>query len=101
MAANITIIPAANADFAEGYDWFEEQENGRGEKFEGVIQRRLKGVAANPLMHQIIQGNIRRAYVRDYQYIIFYEYVLATNTVLVYSIFHTSQDPDIWKQRVE
>jgi len=51
-----------------------------------------------PEMHPIIHKNYRRALVRRFPYAVFYEY--ANDLVTVYSIFHTSRDPQKWQQRL-
>ncbi len=40
----------------------------------------------------------RRALVRRFPYSVFYEYTL--QSVIVYSIFHTSQKPEKWFRRL-
>ena len=40
--------------------------------------------------------NYRRGLVRRFPYAVFYEYT----TVTVYGIFHTSRNPDKWRQRL-
>jgi len=101
MAAKLVLTSDAKNDFEMAYDWQEENEVPSGDKFEKAVQRSLKGIAANPLMHQKVFGNVRRGYVRNYSYVVIYEHISSDNSVIVYSIFHTSQDPAIWQQRVK
>jgi plasmid stabilization system protein ParE len=49
-------------------------------------------------MHATIHANYRRGLVRRIPNAIFYEY--AAEKVTVYGVFHTSQDPDKWRQRL-
>jgi plasmid stabilization system protein ParE len=49
-------------------------------------------------MHAPFHENYRRALVRRFPYAVFYEY--AEETVTVYCVFHTSQDPEKWRQRL-
>ena len=49
-------------------------------------------------MYQVVHVTYRRALTRRFPYAIFYEY--ADDTVTVYSVFHTSRDPEKWRQRL-
>jgi len=50
-------------------------------------------------MYVTVHENYRRGLVRRFPYAIFYEYV--EGRVTVYGVFHTSRDPDKWRQRVQ
>jgi hypothetical protein len=49
-------------------------------------------------MHTVVHENYRRGLVRRFPYAVFYEYV--EDMVTVYGIFHTSRNPDKWRQRL-
>jgi plasmid stabilization system protein ParE len=49
-------------------------------------------------MCAVVHETYRRALVRRFPYAIFYEH--AGDVVTVYSVFHTSQDPAKWRQRL-
>jgi len=49
-------------------------------------------------MHPIAFETYRRGLVRRFPYAIFYEYV--ADIVTVYGLFHTSPNPEKWRQRL-
>ena len=49
-------------------------------------------------MHATIHENYRRGLVRRFPYAVFYDY--DGTSVTVYTIFHTSQNPDKWRERL-
>jgi hypothetical protein len=49
-------------------------------------------------MHAVVHENYRRGLVRRFPYAVFYEY--AEDTVTIYGIFHTSRNPEKWRQRL-
>ena len=51
-----------------------------------------------PELYAKVHEEYRRALVRRFPYAVFYEY--SRGTVIVYSIFHTSQDPKKWRNRL-
>ena len=100
MAANLIIAPEAEQDLDDGYAWYEAKRVGLGDEFLTAVDACIQAVTRTPLMHSLFHENYRRALVRRFPYVIFYEYVDDTDTVTVYCVFHTSQDPNKWRQRL-
>jgi plasmid stabilization system protein ParE len=98
MAAELVIALEAAADLDEAYAWYENQRVGLGEDFLSRVDACIQSILRFPEKHAPFRGCYRRALLRKFPYAIFYEYV--GNTVTVYSVFHTSQDPDKWRQRL-
>lgn len=98
MAAEVIIAPEAATDIDEAYAWYEARWVGRGEDFLSRVDACIQAILRFPEMHALFHGNYRRALIRNFPYAVFYEY--ADNTVTVYCVFHTSQDPLKWRQRL-
>jgi plasmid stabilization system protein ParE len=49
-------------------------------------------------MYRVVHESYRRAVVRRFPYVVFYEHL--DNTIIVYSVFHCSQDPKKWRSRL-
>ena len=59
----------------------------------------IQAICRTPEMHQKVHEDYRRGKsVRRFPYAVFYEY--AAGSVIVYCVFHTSRDPNKWKQRL-
>jgi plasmid stabilization system protein ParE len=98
MAAELVIAPEAEQDIADAYGWYEDRRAGLGEEFLSCVDACIQAICRTPEMHALIHQNYRRGLVRRFPYAVFYEY--AADTVMVYCVFHTSQDPDKWRQRL-
>jgi plasmid stabilization system protein ParE len=98
MAADLILTPEANADLDEAYAWYEAQQVGRGEDFLTRVDACLRSVTRLPEMYAPFHGTYRRALVRRYPFAVFYEH--HEGIVTVYSVFHTSQNPDRWRDRL-
>jgi plasmid stabilization system protein ParE len=98
MAAELIIAPEAEQDIAEAYAWYEGRRTGLGEEFLSCVDASLEGIRRTPEMHAIVHENYRRGLVRRFPYAVFYEY--AEDTVTIYGIFHTSRNPEKWRQRL-
>jgi plasmid stabilization system protein ParE len=98
MAARLVIAPEAELDLADAYAWYEKRRAGLGEEFLTSVDACLEGIRRQPEMYALAHGSYRRALIRRFPFAIFYEHAEAQ--VTVYSVFHTSRDPEKWRQRL-
>ncbi len=98
MAAELIFAPEAEQDIAEAYDWYERQRVGLGEDFLSRVDACIQGILRDPESRRVVHEDYRRALVRTFPYAVFYEY--ADGVVTVYCVFHTSRDPEKWRQRL-
>jgi plasmid stabilization system protein ParE len=98
MAVRLVLSPETEQDIREAYDWYENRRFGLGEEFLSCVDACLQRICRMPELHAKVHQDYRRVLVRRFPYAVFYEY--ASETVKVYSVFHTSQDPDKWRKRL-
>jgi plasmid stabilization system protein ParE len=98
MAVELIIAQEAQQDIEEAYGWFEERRTGLGEDFLGCVDAAVQNICRIPELYAKVHEDYRRALVRRFPYAVFYEYTGVK--VIVYSIFHTSQDPYKWRVRL-
>jgi plasmid stabilization system protein ParE len=63
-----------------------------------IVDACMEGIRRQPEMYPVVHETYRRSLIRRFPYAVFYEY--AESTVTVYSVFHTSRDPEKWRQRL-
>ncbi|MBL0700176.1 MAG: type II toxin-antitoxin system RelE/ParE family toxin [Desulfosarcina sp.] len=98
MADELIIAPEAQQDIGEAYRWYEDRRSGLGEEFLDCVDVCIQTICRMPELYAKIHEEYRRALLRRFPYVIFYEY--AGGKVTVYSIFHTSRDPKKWRSRL-
>lgn len=98
MAVELVIAPEVQQDLDEAYNWYEDRRYGLGEEFINCVDATIQIIFRTPDLHAEIYRKYRRALVRRFPYTVFYEYI--DNKVVIYSIFHTSQNPQKWKNRL-
>ena len=96
MPVELVIAPEAELDIAEAYMWYEGRRAGLGEEFLSSVDACMEGILRQPEMCPLVHETYRRSLIRRFPYMLFYEY--AESTVTVYSVFHTSRDPNKWRQ---
>jgi plasmid stabilization system protein ParE len=98
MAAELIFSPEVQQDIDEAYGWYEDRRLGLGEDFLGCVDACIQVICRMPELYAKAHDEYRRALVRRFPYAIFYEYT--GGKVFIYSIFHTSRDPEKWRSRL-
>lgn len=98
MAVELIIAPEVQQDLDEAYNWYEDRKYGLGEEFINCVDAAIQNIYRTPDLYAEIYKAYRRALVRRFPYAIFYEYI--DYKAIIYSIFHTSQNPQKWKNRL-
>ncbi|MEX0703015.1 MAG: type II toxin-antitoxin system RelE/ParE family toxin [Planctomycetales bacterium] len=98
MAAELVIAPEAEEDLVAAYVWYEQRRVGLGEEFLSCLNARIQQIVRMPELYAKVHEDYRRGLVRRFPYAVFYEY--ADGIVTVYCVFHTSRDPEKWRERL-
>lgn len=98
MIELVTFIPEADEDVAGAYDWYERREPGLGEDFLRSVEACIGAIQRHPEMYPAAIDGFRRAPIRRFPFEIFYE--STADRIIIYSLFHCSQDPRKWRQRL-
>ena len=98
MAAKLLLAQEAELDLAEAYAWYEKRRSGLGEDFLSSVDACLASIRRQPEMYTLVHETYRRALIRRFPFAIFYE--SAGTDVTIYGVFHTSRDPEKWRQRL-
>lgn len=98
MPVEFVIAPEAEVDIAEAYVWYEGRRDGLGEEFLSSVDACLESIRRRPQMYPIVHEGYRRSLIRRFPYAVFHEPSEAA--VTIYAVFHTSRDPDKWRQRL-
>jgi plasmid stabilization system protein ParE len=92
------LLPVAKRDVKKAYEWYEQQKSGLGERFLERVEECLRAIGRNPKAFRPVLRDARRAIVKQFPYVIFYR--IEAEAIFVYSVFHTSQDPQKWMDRL-
>ena len=98
MAVELTVAPEAEFDITEAYVWYERRRAGLGEEFLSSVDACMERIRRQPASYPAVHETYRRALIRRFPYAIFFECTETTATV--YAVFHTSRDPEKWRQRL-
>jgi plasmid stabilization system protein ParE len=83
---------------AEAADWYDSQAPGRGDDFLRSLQHTIESVCRNPYQYQVLRGELRRAVLRKYPYLIIY--AVSQDEVTVLRCVHARRDPRTWLNQI-
>jgi len=98
MSGMVFVQRAARADLRSAYRWYEDREQGLGERFLLSVRAIFLEISRNPEIFPIRFDSFRRALVGKFPYTI--SYGIENDRIVVYAVFHTSRDPESLKRRL-
>lgn len=99
MTPRLFVRDEAAADVEEAATWYEARRTGLGSEFTRAVRVGLAGIERQPLRFPLARGEVRRARVRRFPYIIFF--VLEREQIVVLAVLHGRRDPQVWQVRAE
>lgn len=97
MAHDLIIRPAAEAELADAYAWYEDRIPGLGADFLNAVEAALSSIKRNPDTGPVVHQSIRRSLIRRFPYAIFY--IEEPTRIVVLAVFHVRRNPATWKNR--
>jgi hypothetical protein len=94
----LIIRPEAEADLAEGFNWYEERRTGLGFEFLNRVNLVLSKIEENPLRYSGTYQNVRLALVGKFPYKILY--LVEEDHAEVIGVVHVKRSPQFWQKRV-
>ena len=93
MLYSLKLRDKASEEIMEAFLWYEEQQEGLGEKFKAKIHDKLVRICQNPLHYKNSYRKFREALTDVFPFLIVYYIDEVQNSVIVIAIFHTSRNP--------
>ncbi len=98
MSRTVRFRVEALSEYEDAADWYEQQRTGLGDDYVAEVESVIARISANPLLHAKVYGDVRKAVVKRFPYIVLY--LVEPTEIVIVSVFHTSRNPDVWKSRV-
>lgn len=93
------ILPLAKQDVRQAALWYNSRQKGLGKRFTGQIRQKVKFIRQNPQAVAVRYGDVRTAVLDVFPFMIHFTIEEDKKLVVVSAVFHTSLDPEKWKER--
>ena len=94
----LEFTPEAEQDLAAAFQWYEGQFAGLGTEFVRAADLAFARVLDNPRLYPRVYRTFRRILLPRFPYAAFY--LFQQQQVVVLSVLHTAQNPDLWRKRL-
>lgn len=89
----------AEDDLENSAEYYNEQQQGLGNEFLLEVKAVILRIEDNPYQFPKIEKEARKASVNRFPFAVFF--VVEDDLISVFSIFHFSRNPNIWKNRID
>lgn len=98
MPRKLSVLPEADGDLVEAFEWYEGREPGLGFDFLDEIGHRFESICDNPEQFEVAYKSYRRALVRRLPYVIYFRD--EGELVAVHAVMHSARRPSRWRRRL-
>lgn len=98
MKRNIQFLKQAKEESEESKEYYESKRLGLGKEFAQEVDKTLQRIEETPEQFPEVYKTVRRALLDRFPFCIFFR--LKETVIQVIAIFHTSRDPEKWKNRI-
>jgi len=100
MSYKVNISDSAKTDIKEATLWYNKQQKGLGKDFTQNIKECVKIIQLQPKSFQVRYKNCRAGIPDKFPYLIVYNINKDNKTISIIAVFHSSQNPEKWKNEV-
>ena len=98
MEYQLKFTDDAKQDIKQASIWYNKKRKNLGKEFLNNVELILLNLQQNPNQFVIIYKNVRKVSVNRFPYTILY--VIRSKKIIIFAVFHTSRNPNIWKTRI-
>jgi plasmid stabilization system protein ParE len=99
MTLPVVVRPEAKDDLEKARDWYKQQYAGLGSAFSNSVEEILARIIAMPEMYPLVLHKVRRGKVRRFPYVVYYR--VLSDRIEIMAAFHSSRNPNIWRERAD
>src|ERR1017187_8380584 len=89
----IIISSKAQREMTASWQWYEEREEGLGDRLVAAVMQKLNTIAQNPDIFSIKHNPYREAKISIFPFVIVYKIYRRKKLIEAVSVFHTSRNP--------
>ncbi|WP_310377424.1 type II toxin-antitoxin system RelE/ParE family toxin [Flavobacterium sp.] len=98
MAYNLTILPQAQEEIQKAFEYYEQLSVSVLTNFDLQLEDVYRNLEINPF-YQVRYKHLRAIPFKSFPFLTFFDVDQDNNIIYIYSVFHTSQDPNKYPVR--
>jgi plasmid stabilization system protein ParE len=97
MSLPLVVRAAAQLDMLAARDYYEQRLAGLGDEFVTAAEQLFERIAGMPQMYGVVSGDVRRAKLRRFPYVVYYR--VLTDQVVVLAVLDGRSASQAWQSR--
>lgn len=93
------LLPLAKEDIKEAATWYNSNQKGLGKRFTQEVRNKVLLIRQNPKISAVRYDDVRTTVLDVFPFMIHYTVIDEKQTVIISAVFHTSLNPDKWRNR--
>ena len=89
----VEISNRARKELSDSYNWYEDQKDGLGDRFEKAVYHSVEAAAKAPEIYAVRHKNYRQIQMKKIPFVLVFRIQKKTETILISSVFHTKRNP--------
>jgi plasmid stabilization system protein ParE len=98
MKYKIEIDEEALSDIQEATEWYNEQLQGLGSRFQKQTKLQINSLKTDADIHTNRYADVRCMLIKKFPFMV--HYTIDNLTVKIFAVLHTSRNPKIWEDRI-
>ncbi len=94
----LLIKQEAREEIIDAYKWYESKQRNLGVRFIDTLDVYFNRIETTPKTFPKVLNTIRQSTIKEFPFIIMFE--IEKNSIIVYAVFNTNQNPKNWKERI-
>ena len=99
MKCKVEYSPNVKFDLKEIKNWYSKFDIKLFSRFLKEYKSKIEFISEFPKSFEIKYNNYRIGFLKKFPFGIHYIYLESESKIIVYSVFHTSRNPEIWTDR--
>lgn len=94
MTFKCLLLPEAEEEYLTAYTWYEQLQEGLGERFALSFRKKLLQVANNPYKYKVAKSVFRETVLgKPFPFVVVFTIDVEQENVIITSVFHTGRHP--------
>lgn len=101
MKRFIRVRPRARREIVAATSWYSERSSSAGANFVAEVEECTRRIIENPRAFAVVHGELRRALLKKFPYTLIFKVAPVaedSEQIVLLACFHTSRNPDEWRQ---
>jgi plasmid stabilization system protein ParE len=95
----LVIDVEALRDIQEATDWYNQQSNGLGSRFQKQVKSQINNLKSYPGSYTIRYADVHCMLIKKIPFLVHFTVDNTEALVEVFAVIHTSRNPKIWEQK--